>query len=481
VSGPVDDDILASRRAGRVAVRGGAIRAGGYVLGTLLSLISVPILIRHLGIEEFGRYSVVITVIGIVAGLTEGGINLIAVREYAASGAERRDRVMRHLLGIRLVTTTAGVGLGVCFMLAGGYSSVLVAGTALAGLGLLLSSLQALLGSSLHATLRFGWVTGLELARQALTAVLIVALALGGASLLPFFVVPIAAGALTLVLTVPLVRRLMPLRPAFDLTAWRALLRDVLPWAIATALSTTYFRIALVITSLIATDRVTGYYATSFRVIEVLIMVPGTAIAAAMPILSRAAVADSERFDAAARRIVELAVIGGAGLAALTVLGAPVAIDVLAGPQGAPSIDVLRLHGAAMLPTFIASAAGVQLLSMNRAWSVVAGNVAGLAAAVGLTFALVPVMDASGAALATVVAELVVASALLVALARVRPVIAAGLRTAAPAVLLAAAVAAIALLPLPALVQLVLGGLAFTGGLVAIGRFPPEVREALGR
>jgi O-antigen/teichoic acid export membrane protein len=356
-----------------------------------------------------------------------------------------------------------------------------VTGTALVGAGLLLSSLRALLGSSLHATLRFGWVTGLELARQALTAVLIVTLALAGVSLLPFFVVPIAAGALTLTLTIPLVRRLMPLRPAFDLGAWRELLRDVLPWAIATALSTTYFRVALIITSLIATDRVTGYYATSFRVIEVLIMVPGVAIAAAMPILSRAAVADRERFDDAARRILELAVIGGAGLAAVTLLGAPVAIDILAGAEGRPSVDVLRLHAVAMLPTFVASAAGIQLLSMNRAWAVVVCNVAGLAAAVGLTFAFVPWLDASGAALATVVAELVVASSLLVALMRLRPTVAGGVTHAAPVVLLGALVAAIALVPVPATAQLAAGALAFAGGLVLLGRFPPEVREVLGR
>jgi O-antigen/teichoic acid export membrane protein len=163
------------------------------------------------------------------------------------------------------------------------------------------------------------------------------------------------------------------------------------------------------------------------------------------------------------------------------VLGAPIAVDVLAGDDGAPSTPVLRLHGLAIVPSFLAAAAGIQLLSIRREWAVVAGNVGGLAAAFGLTFALVPALDARGAAVATVLAELVVATAVLWALMRARPATRPALRLAPWALALGALACAVGLVPgLPAVADVALGVLVYVGGLWITKRFPPEVREALG-
>ena len=49
------------------------MRAGGYAVGTLLGLASAPLLIRHLGIDDFGRYVAVTSLVTIIAGFTEGG------------------------------------------------------------------------------------------------------------------------------------------------------------------------------------------------------------------------------------------------------------------------------------------------------------------------------------------------------------------------------------------------------------------------
>lgn len=63
-------DVLDTPQAGSTALRGSALRTGAYVTGLLLSLISAPLLARHLGVEGFGRYVTVTALITIVAGLT---------------------------------------------------------------------------------------------------------------------------------------------------------------------------------------------------------------------------------------------------------------------------------------------------------------------------------------------------------------------------------------------------------------------------
>src|SRR3954462_8004136 len=113
-----EPDVLATPAAGPAALRGSVLRPATYPFGIALSLASAPLLVRHLGIAEFGRYITVASLMNLVAGVTEGGVNAIALREYATLAAERRAVMMRSLLGVRLALSTGGVGVGVAFALA---------------------------------------------------------------------------------------------------------------------------------------------------------------------------------------------------------------------------------------------------------------------------------------------------------------------------------------------------------------------------
>ena len=46
------EDVLDTGEAGGKAIRGGALVTGSYVVGLLLSVASVPFMIRHLGIVD---------------------------------------------------------------------------------------------------------------------------------------------------------------------------------------------------------------------------------------------------------------------------------------------------------------------------------------------------------------------------------------------------------------------------------------------
>jgi O-antigen/teichoic acid export membrane protein len=472
-------DVLDTRAAGPQAARGGAMRAGGYALGTLLAVASAPLMIRHLGVEDYGRYVTITSLVAIVAGLTEGGMATIALREYAARSGDDRRTVMRDLIGIRLVLTVTGVAAGVAFTLAAGYDSVLVMGAAASGFALLLQSLQLLLGASLQGELRFGWITVTELLRQALFVAIVLALVVADASLGPFFLAQIPAFAVTLALTAWLVRRLMPLLPAFHPARWWPLLRLTIAYAVAVALNAAYFRIAILALSLLSTERETGYFATAFRVVEILIAVPALIIGAAFPILTRAARDDRDRLDYAAGRLLEVGVVLGTWMALGLFLAAEPIITVLAGDRSDPSVGLLRIQGFALIATFVIVTSGYVLLSLHRHRTILLVNVAGVVASVALSALLVTAYDAVGAAVAVLATEIVLAAASLVAVLRVRPALAGAVRRA-PAVLAAGGLAGlVGLAGLPDLVAAVLALALYPLLLVAVRRFPPEVADAL--
>ena len=472
--------ILDSRAAGGRAMRGGMIRTGAFTGGLALGLLTAPLLVRHLGDVDFGRYLTVLAVVAIVTGLTEGGVNAVAMRALAAAGDDStRDRIMRDLLGLRLVLSVAGIVIAVGFAVIAGYDGELVLGTLCAGTGMLLGVTQSLLGTVLQTRLRFGLASAIDLARGALTAALIVVLVLLGAGVVAFLVIIIPAALLSLLLTMWVLRGTTTLRPAFHPNRCLPLLRETAVFAVAVAVNSLYFRLTLVIMSLIATAEQTGHFAISFRVMEILIGIPAILAGAAFPIIARSARDDRERFDTATGRLFELCLLSGVLLSLALTLAAPFIVEILTGSATHPATNVLRIQALAMTASFIAVAAGFPLLGLHRHRETLFANLASLVVVVALALALVPSHGAQGGAIAAVLADftLAVANTLLL------------MRNGGPRLPLLAVPVALAagglgylagsLVGVHPLVEATVAVATFLAVLLATRRFPPEVLELL--
>lgn len=446
----------------------------------LLALVSAPLLIRHLHQAGFGQYVTALSIATIAAGVTEGGVNTIALREFASRTGRDRDSVMRGMLGIRLLLSVVGVIAATVFAVAVGYSRIIVLGTAIAGIGLTIQVLQTLLTVPLQGTIRLGWVAAAELLRNGVSTLLIVALVLAGAGVVPLLAAIAPACLAALLLTARLAHGSMPLRPSFHFKTYAPLLRETFPFAVAIALSNTYFRVTVVVMSLEATALQTGYFSTSFRVVEVLIVLPVLVIGSAYPIVTRAARDDPERFANATRRIFELSVLAGVWVAMTVELGAHFATDVLGGSSAAPAAPVLRIQGLAVMATFVAVACSFPLLSLRRYPALLIANALGLVVTLAVSLSLVPDLHARGAAIATVAAELTLACAAAVALVRAQPNLHLSW-VVIPVALLAggAGIGAGHLVGVHPMIEVLVGTCVYAIVLAVLGRFPPEIGHAL--
>jgi O-antigen/teichoic acid export membrane protein len=379
------------------------------VFGVLLSLISIPLLIRHLGESDYGLYVTVISIVTIVQGVTDVGLGQIGVREYATRAGPEQLTLMRNLLGVRFTMTAIGVALGTAFAALAGYSHTVVLGTVLAGIGMVLTVVQGTFAVPLSVRLQLGWVTALDLMRQVLSVSAIVVLVLAGAQLLAFLAIAVPVAAAVLVATVLLVRGSMPLRPSFQKAEWLVLMRAVLPFAAAVVVGTLYLRVTVVIMSLLASSQQTGYYAIAFSVISVLIAIPALTVGSTLPVLARAARDDEKRLAYVVERLMEMTTIVGVGLGLALALGSGFVVRVLAGAKGHPAAIVLQIESLALITQFVGSSFQYGLLAIHRHRALLLNSAAGLLVSVVLTLALVPGLEARGAAVAFAIAEVVVA------------------------------------------------------------------------
>jgi O-antigen/teichoic acid export membrane protein len=468
-------DPLATDRAGSAAIRGGALRVAGYAVGVALSILSAALLFRHLGVVDGGRYVTILSLVALVGGLTEGGLTAIGVREFATRSEAERARALRALLGMRIALTVAGVAAAIGFAGLAGYDATLVAGTALAGVGLLLQSLQSAATVPLQAELRFGWVTLADLVRQFVTVASIAALVVAGAALLPFLAVAIPAGLVALVVTIAAVRQREALVPSFRTSAWSGLVREALPYAITSAVGAIYFRLAIIVMSLVATEVETGYFGASFRIIDVLIVVPQLLVAAAFPIFARAAHDDRARLRYALQRSFDGSLIAGTWTAVCLVVGADLAIEVVAGPDFAPAADVLRIQAGALLLAFVNAVLGYALLSLGMYRALLAMAVAALIVVGVLTPLLGDAHGATGGAVSTVAGEAVVALSGLMILLRAHPDLRLSLFGALRILLAGAIALAVALLDLPDALGVLLATGVLIAALFALRAVPEEL------
>ena len=139
---PDTADVLDTPQAGALVVRGGALRVGGFAAGTLLSLVGVIALTRHLGVVDYGRYQAVIALVAIVSAIGDLGLGTLALREHAQADVQERARGLEALLGLRTALAIAGVAVSAGLAAALGYDATMVAGAALSALAGILAAAQ---------------------------------------------------------------------------------------------------------------------------------------------------------------------------------------------------------------------------------------------------------------------------------------------------------------------------------------------------
>lgn len=473
------EDLLRTPEAGRLVIRGAAVRGLGYGAGVLLVAAASVFLLRYLGVADFGRFATIMSLIAIVSGVTDAGLTAVGARDLPLRPRSEQPRLLANLLGLRLLLTPVGVLGATAFALLAGYDDELVLGTLLAGAGLVLINTQATMMLPLQVDLRIGRLTAAEVLRQALTVAGIVVLVAAGASLLPFFALPIVVGLGVLAASPLLVGSNLVFRPAFERTEWRSLLREALPLAASLVMSVIYFRVLIILMSLIATAEETGLYATSFRVFEILFGLPTLVLTVALPVLA-VAHDNRPRLRYVLQRMTEVGAIAAVFLAILIVIVARPMIELLGGSEYADAAPILRIQAFALVAVFLGQVWQLGLISIRRQSALVLANGVALVLVVVLGLVLVSAYDSTGAAIAAVVAEAALATALFVLLARADTALRPQLEFLWKPALAGGLMAACLLVPgLPVALTALLGTAVFALAIWFTRALPAEVVDAL--
>lgn len=477
----VEDPLSASTAAAKV-IRGSFWRIGGNLVGILAGIGTATLMLRHLGVVQSGRYVTVLSLVAIASSVVDIGLNVSASRDLALRSPHTRGQLMADVIAQRLWTGPLAVGGIVTFSALAGYPSYMVIGGALAGTGLLVMALADALLLPLTIELRNAGLGVIDALKQLVTLACVALLVALGARLTPFFAVLIASG-LAVLAAVPMLaggRRAL-VRPRLDFERQRMLLRRALPIATALLLGQVYFRLVILLMSLISSGRQTGYFGGSLRAMETLLSIPVLVAGAALPMLAAAGRDDHDRLRRAVEGLSKGAIIAGILVVLVTIRAAEPAMSAIGGANFIPSGAVLRIQVGALAFGALAQIWSITLLALDRQHELVLTNTLALLGLAVAAAALVPTFGATGGAAATVIGDALLAALVLRRLRHNGLHLILTARFLGQLATAAAAAVIIILLPgLPNLLAAALAGATFLGIGQLIGMLPTELHDALG-
>jgi O-antigen/teichoic acid export membrane protein len=282
-----------------------------------------------------------------------------------------------------------------------------------------------------------------------------------------------------LALTMLMFRGVVPMRVRIVPREWRALVAPVLSYAAAVAAAAVYFRIAILLVSLLSSDFQLGYFSLSFNVMAALFAIPAMLVGVAFPIFSRAARDDHERLAYAIERVFEVSLIVGAWVSLSLALGSRFLIELIGGHKFAPAADVLAIQGISVGATFVGTVWGFGLLSLARHRAILIFNLAALAA-VAVAVAVAASLDgARGAAIGTSAVELANAIVGAWLLSHGREHLRPSLRVLPKAALAIALAATPVLLPVSEVARVAISGAIYLPALLLLRALPAELTALL--
>ena len=200
-------------------IRGSLVRVTTYGVSLLVSLISAPLVIRHLDPSNYGYFATVTAIVFIIGGFTEAGLNTLGIREFATGRPDRARCCETSRPRMAGTARRSAYHRGVAAVI--GAHEVIVFGILVAGVGLIVTIMGENYGIPLSADLRVTAVSVLGLAQQLTLTVAYVLLVIAGAGVLPLLGSTIASGAALFAARPSSSAARYSIIPAFDRRIWR--------------------------------------------------------------------------------------------------------------------------------------------------------------------------------------------------------------------------------------------------------------------
>lgn len=385
------------------------IQVAGRAIGTLLGLLTVAVMTRHLGRSGYGEFTTVMSFLQFFGIVADFGLTLTMVRLISDVGKDE-DRVASNVFSMRAALGLILFALAPVVALFFPYPPIVKTAILVAAASHYGNSLSQVLVGVFQKHLSVHRAAIAEVSGRAVLLAGTVAVAARGMGLLALIVVLVAANLLQFAITFALAQRHARIRLAFEPELWKEIFRVSWPIGLSILFNLIYLKGDVIVLSLTRPAAEVGLYGAAYKVLDVVTAVPMIFMGLVLPLLAASwSMADRDGFLRKLSRAFDFLSL----LALPLAFGAfPVADDLMrlvAGKDFAasgPYLAILMLAGASVFWGALFGHAIVAIdLQRKMIWMYAVDGITALA----LYALLIPRHGALAAAWITVGSELFIA------------------------------------------------------------------------
>lgn len=383
------------------------------------------IVARSLDGGEWGQFSFVFALLGVMSIITDLGVGRIVLARLIDGDPDEIARTASSFIALRTVLGAIGYVFAITYVVILRYPGEVVEATAVAGLVVVFATPSHALSVLYQSRHRLLLVSVAESLGQTIQLLLTVVAAMYAPVLLVFVLPAVANEVFKLVgKGVGLRSRSLGLRPSrhVDVHRWRRMLGEAVPLAIGLALTIAMMKIDILMLSLLDTFEAVGQYSIGYKFSDMIDTIVLAAVAPVSMMLVAAWPSQPNIFRERSRTAATVFTLAGGVCVVAFWPSAAQVIRLLYGErfvQAAPAARLLVV-GAALMALVILGIFLLTAAEKQRRYPAVA--LFGLSLNVGLNLLLIPRLSYYGSAIATVITWAVTVVLLWVVVARSMPV-----------------------------------------------------------
>lgn len=392
------------------AVKNTAYLACAELITKIISFMIVIIVARYLQEINFGKYSFAFAYTSFFAIISDLGLDTLAIRDIARN-KESAGKLFVNTSLIKFVLSIISFVLLVVIINLMNYPQDTILAVYILGIYALINSFNQLFRSVFRAFEKMRYEAIVRIIEKVITLFLIIYLISNEYGLIEIVSVFLIASVLTFILSGYFtISRFIKIKFELDTILMKKIFKEALPFGFTAIFIVIYFRIDTVMLSLMVGDKAVGLYNASYNIIDGLTgLVAGSLGGMALPVMSRYFVSVENRkyLKITYIQLFELSLIAGLLISIFVTIFAEDIIQLFYGSEYLDAAASLKILIWAFFIICISTISSTLLNSIGKQKIVTFGTGMGALLNIILNMLLIPHFSYLGAALATVITEIV--------------------------------------------------------------------------
>lgn len=384
------------------------ILLAGQVITVVLTYFYTVYTARYLGVKEFGILSFAIAFTALSCLLADLGLSILTVREVSRNNS-LADKYIGNVLVIKIILTIVTLVFTAIVINILGCPFKTVVIIYLITLSAIFASFSDMFYSIFQAFQKMEYISVGKILHSVLLFFGILTainknLDITSVSFI-YFLASLAVLAYSFHICI---RKFLIPKIEIDIHFWKSLIKESIPFWMTSVFVIIYFRIDMIMLSMMKGDEAVGWYAASYKLIDGLSIFPAVFMSVMFPVFSKYYLDSKSSLDFAFEKSLKYLVIVSIPIGIGTTLFADEIIMLFYGNEYTPSVAALKILIWASVLSFINWTPATLLNSTNKQRTLMIFTSIGAIVNLVLNYLLIPSLSYKGAGIATVITELVV-------------------------------------------------------------------------